>query len=98
MQELTAEQKIRERLAGSPFEDPHFQHEGEEVIRWITGGSLPDVYVTFHPEPEGEQIAVKCAVCKNVLGYLPANRDADQTAKALIEIRQSGHEHKASVS
>ena len=92
MQTLTAEQKIREQLAGSPFEEPHFEHEGEQVVRWVTGGSLPDVYVTFHSE--GERIAVKCATCKNVLGYLPANRDGDQTVKALVAIRLSGHEHK----
>jgi hypothetical protein len=88
MTELTAEQKIREALTGSPVGEPHFQHEGEDVVRWITGGTLADLHVTFHPE--GDQIAVKCATCKNILGYLPA--DGDQS-ELLAEMRQSGHPH-----
>jgi hypothetical protein len=91
MIELTAEQKVRQQLTGSPFGDPQFQHEGEDVVRWITGGNQPDLHVTFHQE--GERIAVKCATCQTVLGYLPANHDADQTAQALQEMRESGHPH-----
>ncbi|MBV9688528.1 MAG: hypothetical protein JO202_02340 [Ktedonobacteraceae bacterium] len=45
---FTAAQNIRLTLTGSPSGEPHFQHEGEQVIRWITGGTLPDIYVTFH--------------------------------------------------
>lgn len=85
---MTAEQKIREQLAGNPFDDPRFQHEGEDVIRWITGGALPDLHVTFHQE--GETIAVKCATCRNILGYLPA--EGDQAAP-LASMRQAGHPH-----
>lgn len=91
MTELTAEQKIRQTITGDPFTDPDFQHEGESVVRWITGGTMPDLHVTFHQD--GEQVVVKCATCKNVLGYLPANFDADQTAQALQEMRQAGHPH-----
>ncbi len=91
MIELTAEQKIRQTLTGSPVGDLHFQHEGDQVVRWLTGGTLPDAYVTFHQE--GEQIAAKCATCKTVIGYLPADHDREQTAKAIMEIRQAGHEH-----
>jgi hypothetical protein len=85
---LTAEQKIREQLTGNPFEDPQFQHEGEDVVRWITGGNQPDLHVTFHHE--GEQIIVKCATCKNILGYMPVNGDQ---AASLDAMRQSGHPH-----
>ena len=88
-QELTAEQKIRQALTGNPVGDPHWQHEGEDVVRWITGGSLPDLYVTFHRE--GEQIAVKCATCKNILGYLPV--DGEQ-AGLLAATRVAGHTHR----
>lgn len=88
MQELTAIQKIRQQLAGNPFDDPHFQHEGEQVVRWITGGNQPDLHVTFRQE--SEQIAVKCATCRNILGYLPANGDQ---AAILDAMRQSGHPH-----
>lgn len=86
--ELTATQKIRQTLTGSPVGDPHFQHEGEDVVRWITGGNEPDLHVTFHHE--GEQIAVKCATCRNILGYLPAEGDQSELLAAM---RQSGHEH-----
>ncbi len=88
MQELTAAQKIRQQLTGSPFGDPQFQHEGEQVVRWITGGSLPDLHVTFHQQ--SEQIAVKCATCQNILGFLPV--DGEQ-AELLAAMRQSGHPH-----
>ena len=90
VQELTAEQKIRQTLTGSPVGEPHFQHEGEDVVRWITGGTLPDLHVTFHRDPEGDQITVKCATCKNILGYLPV--DGEQS-ELLVAMRQSGHEH-----
>ncbi len=42
---LTATQKIRLTLTGSPTGEPHFLHEGEEVTRWITGGTLRDCLV-----------------------------------------------------
>lgn len=49
---LTAVQKIRFTVTGSPFGEPHFQQEGEEVVRWVTGGTLPDLYVTLHRHRE----------------------------------------------
>lgn len=88
VQELTAEQKIRQQLTGSPVGEPQFEHEGPDVVRWITGGNQPDLHVTFHRE--GERITVKCAACKNILGYLPVNGDQ---ASLLDAMRQSGHEH-----
>lgn len=91
--ELTAEQKTRQILTGSPVGEVTFQHEGEQVIRWLTGGLLPDAWVTFHPL--GERIVVRCAGCQNILGSLPADRDPDETARAITTIRQAGHEsHK----
>jgi hypothetical protein len=88
MQELTAEQKIRQTMTGNPLVDPQFQHEGEDVVRWITGGTMPDLHVTF--QHEGDYVVVKCATCKNILGYLPA--DGDQS-DLLAQMRQSGHPH-----
>lgn len=88
---LTAEQKIRQTLTGDPDREPSFEHEGAHVIRWLTGGTLPDAWVTFHLE--GEQITVKCAMCQAILGHLPADHDRDRSAKALGDIRLSGHKH-----
>ncbi len=95
MQERTAEQKIREQLAGSPYSEPHFEHEGDQVVRWITGGSLPDAYVTF--QHEAEWIIVHCAHCQTMLGQFPADYEADETTRALMEVRLSGHEHHTPV-
>src|SRR5437667_7074940 len=89
--ELTAEQKARQIITGDPFREPDFKHEGPEVVRWLTGGTMPDAWVTFHEE--GEQIIVKCATCKNILGYLPADEDPDTTVKETSRIRLSGHEN-----
>lgn len=88
---LTAEQKVRLTLTGSPFGEPHFQHEGETVVRWITGGTLPDVYVTFHPQ--GDTIEIRCTTCRMTLGHIATNY-GDAALQQLISIRQSGHLHK----
>ncbi len=87
---LTAVQKIRLTLTGSPFSEPHFQHEGEQVTRWVTGGSLPDLYVTFHQQ--GTMIEVRCATCHALLGCFPSDYRGD-TAQRLAAMRQSGHQH-----
>lgn len=90
---MNAEQKLREILTGSPVQEPEFQHEGQDVVRWLTGGNMPDAWVTFHPH--GDRIEARCAGCDTILGYLPADRDTDQTAAAILAIREAGHEgHK----
>jgi len=88
---LTAEQKIRQIITGSPVEDLHFEHEGPDVVRWITGGTLPDLHATFHHQ--GEQIAVKCDTCKNIIGYLPADGETTIISELVVAMRQSGHDH-----
>ena len=93
-QELTAEQKIREIISGSPVGEPHFKHQGDDVVHWLTGGTMPDAWVTFHPE--GEQIVVRCAGCKTIIGHLPADPyQVSEIAAQIGAIRQAGHEqHK----
>jgi hypothetical protein len=91
--ELTAEQKLRQTITGNPFSEPNFLHEGESVVRWLTGGTLPDCWATFHQE--GDTIEVRCATCQNILGYLPADYNPDTTVEEVSRIRLSGHEaHK----
>ena len=87
---LTAAQKIRLTVTGSPFGEPHFQHEGEEVARWMTGGTLPDIYVTFHQRDT--MIEVRCSTCQVLLGHFPSHYGGN-TAQQLAAIRQSGHQH-----
>jgi hypothetical protein len=91
-QELTAEQKIRETITGSPVGEPHFKHEGEDVVHWLTGGIMPDAWVTYHEQ--GDQVAVRCAGCDTILGYLPAD-EKEEIAAQIIAIRLAGHDqHK----
>jgi hypothetical protein len=90
--ELTAEQKIRQTLTGNPFGEPNFPSEGENVIRWLTGGTSPDAWVTFHEK--GEHITVRCAGCRTIIGHLPADSFAkDEIARQIGAIREAGHEH-----
>ena len=87
---LTAVQKIRLTLAGSPLGEPHFQHEGEEVVRWITGGTLPDLSVTFHQQDT--MIEVRCSTCHSLLGRIPSHF-GENMAQELASMRQMGHQH-----
>ncbi len=87
---LTAVQKIRFTLTGSPSGELHFRHEGEEVMRWITGGTLPDIYVTFHQQDT--VIEVRCLTCQTLLGCFPAHY-GENTAQQLAAMRQSEHQH-----
>ncbi len=87
---LTAEQKVRLALTGSPDKEPVFQHEGEEVVRWITGGTLPDLYVYFlHRDT---RIVLKCAVCQEVIGDIPDDNGGD-SASIIGRLRVS-HRHE----
>ena len=87
---LTAVQKIRLTLTGSPYGEPHFQHEGEEVTRWVTGGTLSDIYVTFHQLDT--MIEVRCSICHVPLGRFPSHYGGN-TAQQLAAIRHIGHQH-----
>ena len=87
---LTVAQKIRLSLTGNLDDELHFQHEGQEVIRWITGGSLPDLHVTFRQRDR--VIEVFCATCHALLGSFPADYGGS-TSQQLAAMRQSGHQH-----
>ncbi len=88
---LSAEQKMRQTLTENPFGEPVFHHEGEEVIRWITGGLAPSIYVTFHHNED--MVEVRCATCKNILGTFDP-RDGEDTARQLFFMRQNAHHHE----
>ncbi len=87
---LTAIQKIRFTLTGSPSGIPHFQHEGEEVTRWLTGGTLPDAFVTFHKQ--GARIEVRCSTCREPLGYVSDHYEGN-VPEQLADIRRAAHQH-----
>src|SRR6266700_2435397 len=68
---LTAQQEIRQRLTGDPYGEPVFPHEGPHIIRWLTGGTEADAYVTFHSE--GNETIARCPKCKAELGRFDAS-------------------------
>jgi len=90
---LTAMQRVKLIITGIPFGEPHFKHEGEDVIRWLTGGIMPDAWVTFHHLGDG-RIEVRCANCQTVVGYLPSDWEKEETVRVIGEIRLSGHTHE----
>jgi hypothetical protein len=88
---LTAIEKVRQHLTGSPDGEPHFQHEGPDVTRWLTGGSIPDAYVTFHQQ--GDQIVLRCATCHVAVGCIPADYEREETARQILAVREAEHHH-----
>lgn len=92
--DFTAVQKMRHTLTGSPVGEPNFPSEGEHVIRWLTGGTSPDAWVTFHHEDE--QITVRCAGCRSIIGHLPVDQFAkSESVRHIKMLREAGHEqHK----
>lgn len=93
---MNAEQKIRLQLTGSPDGEPHFLSQGEKVVYWLTGGTIPDAWVTQHPM--GDYMLIRCAGCQAVLGQWPSDHFAkEEIAEQIGLIREAGHEgHKPS--
>jgi hypothetical protein len=87
---LTTEQKIREQLAQNTW---RFQHEGSKVVRWITGGTAPDAYVTFHKTED--KIVARCATCQQEMGRFDAGYGhATYRELAAVRERYAKHEHQ----
>jgi len=86
MIDFTAEQKIRRAILHS-----NLQHEGPDVIRWITGGPEPSIHVRF--EHEGIQTILYCPQCGEKLGQFDSNY-GENTSQRLAEIRKSGNMHQ----
>lgn len=88
---MSAEQKLREQIAAANGGLLTFQHEGEHVVRWLTGGSAPEIRATF--KHQGEQVAACCPKCGAVFGRF----DADYGARAgdqIGKIRYAGADHR----
>lgn len=87
---LTAEEKIRLQLSGDPYSDPSFKHEGQNVMRWITGGTEASAYVIFHHY--GSEIAVRCPQCGQEFGRFDAGY-GHMAYQQLITIRRIADAH-----
>lgn len=90
MVDLTAEQKIRYKLTGHPYQEPNFQHEGPTVVRWLTGGPAPTVQVQF--QQEGSLTVLFCPHCGEKLGQL--DMTSENVYQDIAEIRQTGSDHQ----
>lgn len=91
MKNLTAEQKVRQALTGDPYTDPHLQHDGPTVTRWLTGGTAPSVHVNF--QRKDNRIIAFCPQCGIELGQFDANY-GDNTYQEIAEIREIGNKHQ----
>ena len=90
----TAEQKVRLQLTGSMEGNVTFQHEGPDVVRWMTGGNAPSIYGKFRHR--GSEIAVLCPECEEELGRFDASY-ASGTYSQIQDIRIVGasHQHRS---
>jgi hypothetical protein len=84
---FTAEQKIRETLSQNQH---RFQHEGDRVVRWITGGTAPGVQVIF--ETHTNQTIARCPLCNRPIGRFDASY-GPATYRQLAAIREVGNRH-----
>ncbi len=84
----TAEQKIRKTLS---HKQDRFQHEGSSIVRWITGGTAPDAYVTFHNG--GPKTIARCPKCNQEIGDFDSNYGPNIQGQ-IAEIRAKAHQHE----
>jgi|SRR5579885_1185690 hypothetical protein len=87
---FTSEQKVRQTLTGSPNGIVQYPHEGPDVVRWLTGGTLPDAYVRF--EQRGERMIARCSTCSQELGQFDASY-GEGTGQAIGQIRLAYQAH-----
>jgi len=91
MKNLTAEQKIRQRLTGDPYTDPNFQHDGIAITRWLTGGIAPSTHVNL--QQKNDQIIAFCPQCGKELGQFDADYGY-KTPEKIAKIREEGSKHQ----
>lgn len=87
---MRAEEKLRQQIAAANGGSLHFQHEGENVIRWLTGGLEPEVWVTIHQV--GSERAARCPKCRQEIGRFTPSYDPNM-GDQLGAIRQAGARH-----
>lgn len=88
---MRAEQKLREQIAAANGGIVGWQHEGEHVVRWLAGGSAPEVRVTF--KHLGDETAACCPRCGAEIGRFDAHYGAD-AGRQIGQIRYTGAEHQ----
>jgi hypothetical protein len=88
----SAEAKLREQLAAANGGVIDWQHEGEGVIRWLTGGLAPSIHATFKHH-QGGQVAACCPQCGMEIGRFDGNYGPDAGGQ-IVAIRYAGADHR----
>ena len=88
---MRTEETLREQIAAAHHGLIRFEHEGEHVKRWLTGGLAPSIWVTFHHEQE--HIACRCPNCKQEIGRFDSNY-GERVPDQIGAIRYASAEHQ----
>ena len=88
---MNAEAKLREQIAAANGGMIGWQHKGEQVVRWLTGGIAPEIRVTF--KHQGAEIAACCPACGKEIGRFDSDYGAD-AGRQIGAIRYAGAEHR----
>jgi hypothetical protein len=83
--------KVKLKLTGSPNGSIEYQHEGPDIVRWITQGNNVSVYVLF--KEEKDKIAALCPYCKQELGRFNADYGKG-TSQQLNVICETANQHQ----
>lgn len=90
---MRTERRLREQLAAANGGMIRFEHEGEYVKRWLTGGLAPSITVTFHHEKD--RIVCRCPHCQQEIGWFDSNY-GERVPEQIGVIRYAGANHKCS--
>lgn len=88
---MRAEQKLREQIASANDGVIGWQHEGESVVRWLAGGSAPEIHVTF--KHLSDETAACCPKCGAEIGRFDAHYGPN-TGDQIGTIRYAGAAHR----
>lgn len=88
---MRAEEKLREQIAAANGGIIGWQHEGEQVVRWLAGGSAPEIHVTI--KHLGDENAACCPKCGAEIGHFDAHYGSE-AGRQIGQIRYAGAEHR----
>lgn len=90
---MRAEEQMRLRLLHSMRGRQSSGHEGKQVVRWISGGTGPDIRTTFRTE--GKHTVMCCPLCGSEFGRVNL-QDKSSLVGQMTAIQQAGHPHHCS--
>lgn len=88
---MRAEAVLREQIAAANGGIIGWQHEGESIVRWLAGGSAPEIRVTF--KHLGDETAACCPKCGQEIGRFDAHYGPN-AGEQIGKVRYAGAEHQ----